>query len=103
MSIGRVEKMDAIPGWGVLWCFCKVRNFTGVLCGAVVNPRMFPGLLLIGISRSDWFHRYTEKKMAYKVLIRSEIEPYRTIVPLLEEHCQVHRWNPLDAQSAAEN
>ena len=40
--------------------------------------------------------------MAYKILIRSEIEPYRTIIPMLEEHCQIHRWNPLDPKPADE-
>lgn len=33
----------------------------------------------------------------YKVLLRSEVEPYGLIVPLIEEAgCQIVRWNPLE-------
>lgn len=40
--------------------------------------------------------------MAYKVLVRAEIEPYRTIIPMIQAHCQIHRWNPLNQQPPAE-
>ena len=40
--------------------------------------------------------------MPYKVLIRSEIEPYRTIIPMIEEHAEIVRWNPLHPQPPAE-
>ena len=39
--------------------------------------------------------------MVYQVLVRSEIEPYRTVIPAIEEHCHVHRWNPLEQQPPA--
>lgn len=33
---------------------------------------------------------------SYKVLVRSEVEPYRTVLPMIEAAgCQVIRWNPL--------
>ena len=40
--------------------------------------------------------------MSYKVLIRSEIEPYYTIIPMIEERAEIVRWNPLDPQPPAE-
>ena len=40
--------------------------------------------------------------MPYKVLIRSEIEPYYTIIPMIEERAEIVRWNPLDSQPPAE-
>ena len=40
--------------------------------------------------------------MPYKVLIRSEIEPYYTIIPMIEERAEIVRWNPLEPQPPAE-
>ena len=40
--------------------------------------------------------------MPYKVLIRSEIEPYYTIIPMIEECAEIVRWNPLEPQPPAE-
>ena len=40
--------------------------------------------------------------MPYKVLIRSEIEPYHSIIPMIEERAEIVRWNPLEAQPPAE-
>lgn len=40
--------------------------------------------------------------MPYKVLIRSEIEPYYTIIPMIEQRAEIVRWNPLDPQPSAE-
>ena len=40
--------------------------------------------------------------MTFKVLVRTEIEPYHTVIPMIEEHCQIHRWNPLGEQPAVE-
>ena len=39
--------------------------------------------------------------MPYKVLIRSEIEPYHTIIPMIEERAEIVRWNPLHPQPPA--
>ena len=39
----------------------------------------------------------------YKVLLRSEVEPYGLIVPLIKEAgCQIVRWNPLEDAPSAE-
>ena len=40
--------------------------------------------------------------MPYKVLIRSEIEPYHTIIPMIEAHAEIVRWNPLHPQPPTE-
>ena len=32
--------------------------------------------------------------MTHNVLVMAEVEPYRTIVPLIEERCRVVRWQP---------
>ena len=40
--------------------------------------------------------------MAYKILVRAEIEPYCTVIPMIEAHCQIHRWNPLDNKPPTE-
>ncbi len=40
--------------------------------------------------------------MPYKVLLRSEIEPYYTIIPMIEERAEIVRWNPLEPQPSAE-
>ena len=40
--------------------------------------------------------------MPYKVLIRSEIEPYYTIIPMIEQHAEIVRWNPLEPQPPVE-
>ena len=40
--------------------------------------------------------------MPYKVLIRSEIEPYYSIIPMIEERAEAVRWNPLEPQPPAE-
>ena len=40
--------------------------------------------------------------MSHKVLVRSEIEPYHTVIPMIAEHCQIYRWNPLAAPPSAD-
>ena len=40
--------------------------------------------------------------MPYKVLIRSEIEPYHSIIPMIEGRAEIVRWNPLEPQPPAE-
>jgi len=40
--------------------------------------------------------------MAYEVLVRSDIEPYHTIIPMIEQFSQICRWNPLDPLPSAD-
>ena len=40
--------------------------------------------------------------MAYSVLVMAEVEPYRTILPMIEEQCRVVRWHPDDDAWRAE-
>jgi glyoxylate reductase len=38
--------------------------------------------------------------MTYKVLVRSEVEPYETVLPMIAAQCNVVRWNPLQEAPA---
>ena len=40
--------------------------------------------------------------MAHNVLVMAEVEPYRTILPMIEETCRVVRWQPDDDAWRAE-
>ena len=40
--------------------------------------------------------------MAHNVLVMAEVEPYRTILPMIEEKCRVVRWHPDDDAWRAE-
>jgi glyoxylate reductase len=40
--------------------------------------------------------------MAHNVLVMAEVEPYRTILPMIEETCRVVRWHPDDDAWRAE-
>ena len=40
--------------------------------------------------------------MAHNVLVMAEVEPYRTILPMIEEKCRVVRWQPDDDAWRAE-
>ena len=40
--------------------------------------------------------------MAHNVLVMAEVEPYRTILPMIEEKCRVVRWHPDDDAWQAE-
>ena len=40
--------------------------------------------------------------MAHSVLVMAEVEPYRTIVPMIAERCRVVRWRPDDEAWRAE-